>query len=565
MRITKHTYKYILLLLLFFFLKKSEAQWRIETEGTEGKQLVAATYQNKTMAMDAVFNLYSHLISSGYLDVRIDTMLIDSTIRLNIDKGIYYTLSGIQWEKDSLVRAFVQDRVYRKPKPLDIDNINHEINSVLAQYENRGFPFATIYVNKIVVENGKTDVLLSIERGTQMFIDSLVIRSEDKIPQRYLRSYLDLRKGDYYNETKLQGLDKKLREIPFVQLQSPTEVGFKPGKADVYLFLKRKRASYFNGIVGVRPDDITGKINITGDAEIKLLNAFNSGEDFYINWRKMQSQTQDLTVKTTLPYLFSSPIGIDGQLKIYRRDSTFTSLKAGVGLVFAFSGNNHLKVFVERNMTNQLATYFTGLPLADVNSTLYGISSHFEKLDYRFNPRKGYQSTLQLATGFRNVEKKQLDESQENLNGRYHLYRIESESEYFVPTFKKQTVRIGVQGSALLTKAIYDNEMYRTGGLRTLRGIDEESIFATSWTVGSIEYRFLFEENAALYVFADQAWYEKKGTGEFVTDTPFGFGAGVNFETNAGIFTFNYALGKQFDNPIRVRNAKVSFGFRSIF
>jgi len=170
-----------------------------------------------------------------------------------------------------------------------------------------------------------------------------------------------------------------------------------------------------------------------------------------------------------------------------------------------------------------------------------------------------------LATGYRNVDKRLLDENDANLNGRYNLYRIETDGEYFIPTFKKQTIRVGVQGSALLTDAIYDNEMYRIGGLRTIRGVDEESLYATSWAMGSIEYRFLFEENAALYAFFDQAWYEKKGVGEFITDTPIGFGAGVNFETNAGIFTFNYALGQQFDNPMRVRNAKVSFGFRSIF
>jgi len=553
------------LFLLMLIAEQAGAQWKIEVTGCEEKQTEAASYQNKALAMNAVSNVYSHLLSSGYLDARLDTTIIDSTINVTCISGLRYTLGSILWEEDSLQKNLIDNTVYRKPKTFDINLLGNQIDRTLAQYEDRGFPFATVYVKQLKTVDHKTDITLSLERGPQIVLDSLVIRSEDRIPQRYVRNYLDIRKGDYYNETKLRSLDKKLREIPFVQLQQPTELRFKPGEADVYLFLKRKKASFFNGIVGVRPDDNTGKVNITGDAEIKLVNAFNSGEDFYINWRKLQTQTQDLTVKTTLPYLFSSPIGIDGQLKIYRRDSTFTSLKASGGLVFAFSGNNHVKAFVERNTTNQLATYFTGLPLANVNATLYGISGHFEKLDYRFNPRKGYQATMQLATGYRNVDKRLLDENDANLNGRYNLYRIETDGEYFIPTFKKQTIRVGVQGSALLTDAIYDNEMYRIGGLRTIRGVDEESLYATSWAMGSIEYRFLFEENAALYAFFDQAWYEKKGVGEFITDTPIGFGAGVNFETNAGIFTFNYALGQQFDNPMRVRNAKVSFGFRSIF
>ncbi|MBL0317529.1 MAG: hypothetical protein IPP69_17895 [Flavobacteriales bacterium] len=117
----------------------------------------------------------------------------------------------------------------------------------------------------------------------------------------------------------------------------------------------------------------------------------------------------------------------------------------------------------------------------------------------------------------------------------------------------------------MVTPSIYENEMNRIGGLRTIRGIDEESLNTSSYLIGTIEYRLLYEENSALYLFADQGWYEKKSTNSFVTDTPIGFGAGVNFETKAGIFTLNYAIGQQFDNPILVRNAKVSFGFRNVF
>jgi outer membrane protein assembly factor BamA len=561
----KYAPSYFLLLALLFTGSNALCQWRITSDDERQNKQLSASFPNKAQAMQAVQHYYSELIAQGYLDASIDTLVVDSIIRLNVVKGTPYTLRSIQWQEDSLHRAPENNVSYRKARPLETSLIEYQMSKVLSHYENHGYPFASIHVLQLNEEAGKTDLKLRLQRGSLIVLDSLIIRSDDRLPVKYITKYLDLRKGDYYNESKMQALDKKLREIPFVQLSGPTELRFKPGEADVYLFLKRKKASYFNGIVGVRPDDVTGKINITGDAEIKLVNAFNSGEELYLNWRKLQSQTQDLTIKTTLPYLFSSPIGVDGMLKIYKRDSTFTSLKANGGLVFVFSGTNHIKAFVERNTTNQLSTFFTGLPLANVNATLYGLSGHLEKLDYRFNPRKGYQATAQLSTGSRTVNKRQQDEQEAHHNGRYNLYRIEADGELYIPTWKRQTIRMGVQGSAFLTDAIYDNEMYRIGGLRTLRGVDEESLYATSYAVGSIEYRFLFEENASLYAFFDQAWYEKKGIGEFITDTPIGFGAGVNFETNAGIFTFNYALGQQFDNPMRVRNAKVSFGFRSIF
>lgn len=122
-----------------------------------------------------------------------------------------------------------------------------------------------------------------------------------------------------------------------------------------------------------------------------------------------------------------------------------------------------------------------------------------------------------------------------------------------------------VQGGLFLNENMFRNEIYRIGGLKTLRGFDEQAIFATGFAIGTIEYRFILEQNSNVFVFFDQAYYEDKTREDVLSDTPFGFGAGVNFETNAGVFSLTYALGKQFDNNISFRGGKVHFGFISFF
>ncbi|MCX6181458.1 MAG: hypothetical protein NT150_05995 [Bacteroidetes bacterium] len=52
---------------------------------------------------------------------------------------------------------------------------------------------------------------------------------------------------------------------------------------------------------------------------------------------------------------------------------------------------------------------------------------------------------------------------------------------------------------------------------------------------------------------------------ERVIDHPYGFGAGFSFETKAGIFSLNYAIGKQLGNPIDFGAAKIHFGFLNQF
>ncbi len=108
---------------------------------------------------------------------------------------------------------------------------------------------------------------------------------------------------------------------------------------------------------------------------------------------------------------------------------------------------------------------------------------------------------------------------------------------------------------------LYRNELYRIGGLKTLRGVNEASILCSSYLIGTLEYRFVFEENANFFLFVDQAWWEDAAQEQLVTDTPRGFGLGTSFETKAGLFSITYALGQQFDNPVHLRGGKVHFGF----
>ncbi|MFM7728629.1 MAG: hypothetical protein ACKO7B_18160, partial [Flavobacteriales bacterium] len=170
---------------------------------------------------------------------------------------------------------------------------------------------------------------------------------------------LQLQKGIPYSEQRMQQTEKRLREIPFLQVKRPPEVRFRDGKADLFLFVERKKANYFNGIAGLRPDEQSGKVNVTGDAEIRLMNAFNRGEELGLVWRKLQPLTQDLTVKTTLPYLFKSPLAIDGRVQIYKRDTSFTSVKLLAGLGVFLPRNQRLRAFIESNRSDRLTSFYT--------------------------------------------------------------------------------------------------------------------------------------------------------------------------------------------------------------
>ena len=75
----------------------------------------------------------------------------------------------------------------------------------------------------------------------------------------------------------------------------------------------------------------------------------------------------------------------------------------------------------------------------------------------------------------------------------------------------------------------------------------------------------MFERNSSFYAFFDVGYYQKPEENSTSNDTPFGFGIGVDFETRAGIFTLNYALGSQQGNPVEFGSGKIYFGLVNRF
>ncbi len=553
------------ILTMLFHATCAQSKWILEVVREGSSDTLRLQYTRKDEALKEASVQYMSLLDDGYLMAQADTVVADSVVRLQLRHGKFFKLAdfNLLLPDGAKLQWHINDQ-------LGISTRNRTFSRALALFENEGYPFASIHLDSINKSTHRrirnredwVNVYTSVRKGPLVVNDSLYVKSIKPLPALFLLNYIDFKQGKLYNEYRIQQTEKRLKEIPFIQIKRPPEVRFRDGKADLYVFVERKKANYFNGVAGLRPDESTGKVNVTGDAEIRLMNAFNKGEEWGMVWRKLQPQTQDLALKAMVPYLFKSPLMVDGRLHIYKRDTSFTSVKLMAGVGVLLPRNQRIRAFVERNRSDQLTTYYTAGAIRNSQQSLYGLSAQLENLDYRWNPRKGVQLQTEFAAGFRETVNSQAEA--DNLVRR-PMSRMDGQFDYYIPILRKQTLVLSAKGGAIFSDSLFENEVMRIGGLRTIRGINEESIFATAWGVSTLEYRFILEENSAAYLFLDQAWYEYRSVMRYLRDTPLNVGVGFNFDTKAGIFTFNYALGKQFDNPVLLRNGKISFGFRSLF
>lgn len=532
-------------------------------------------FPSQTAINKELNNVLSYCYDNAYLTAAYDSIIADSlstTAYLNF--GAPYKWASLKKgnvDEGVLSEIGFREKIYSN-KPLKYKEVRRVREKIVGYYENNGYPFAAVRLDSIVIGGDRISAELHVEKNGEFKIDSVVIRGTAKIAPVYMYNYLGIKPGSLYDESQLQKVNTRLRELPFVTVKKPASVTFTNKMNKLILNLDKKRASQFDGVVGILPDNKTGKILFTGDVRLKLQNGLGRGELIDLNWRRLQTQTQDLKARIVYPFILRTPLGVDYNFKLYKKDTTYLDLNQNIGVQYMLIGGNYLKVFYTNKNSSLLSTkgleFVTVLPpYADVHSNMYGVGLKFEKLDYRLNPRKGFTVQMNASAGSRIIKKnaKVNPAVYEKLKLNTAQYNSDLELQVFFPFGNRNTLMVGNQSAFLYSETVFQNELFRIGGLRTLRGFDEESIFASAYSITTLEYRFILEQNSYLYVFGDQAFYENNSVGPYVNDHPVGFGAGISFETKAGIFSINYALGKQFDNPIQLRSGKIHFGIVNYF
>ncbi|MBK8568143.1 MAG: hypothetical protein IPN76_33765 [Saprospiraceae bacterium] len=130
-----------------------------------------------------------------------------------------------------------------------------------------------------------------------------------KISMNYLRQYLGIHEGEPYSRQQVLRIRQRVRELPFLQEKKNALVSFRGGTANLRLFLEKKKASRFDFLIGVLPDNgrVEQKLLITGTFNAEFQNQFGLGERIYASFERLRPQTQRLEVAFSYPYMLQLP------------------------------------------------------------------------------------------------------------------------------------------------------------------------------------------------------------------------------------------------------------------
>ena len=444
---------------------------------------------------------------------------------------------------------------------------------IIRHYENHGYPFAAIKLKEIQIEKNEISAAFDLQEGPQFQIDTIILQGFTDIHYKYIAQLLGIESGDLYNEEKIEHISKQLASMSFAQEGKPYQVEFSDDKASIRLNLVKRSTNMFDGIVGFQPKSGSdNSLMLTGNLRLKLINSFKRGETIDLNWRSPGGGSQNIEVGFAYPYLFNTPLGVDYKFKLFKQDTNFINIRNTPGILFLINALDYVKVsgdFFSSSTINP--TLINGIPIdnsvLDMSSSLFLITANFNHLDYQFNPRKGWLVNISGGYGNKKIIRQHEIEASyyDSIPLKSGQFRLSAHLEYFIPLFKRQTIRLASKSELLQGDYLLSNELFRIGGFSDLRGFDEQSIYASAYSMLTIEWRMLLERNSYLNVFWNGAYTENKVGNKTIYDQPMGFGAGLSFETKAGIFALSYALGQQMGNPLEFSAAKIHFGYMARF
>ena len=476
-----------------------------------------------------------------------------------------------------LTKAGYRDKFFRD-QPFRPQEWTQLQQRVLAEAENQGYPFATVRLDSVSLTGPDVEGRVVLDRGPVIVFDSLQVLGNTKTRTQFLTRYLQIFPNQPYSQQRVAAAARLLRQLPYLQVKAEPEVRFAQGKARLYLLLDDRAANQFDAIVGILPNPNPGpgqnKVQLTGDVTINLRNLRGGGKQIGVQWRKVDAASQLLDAQYVHPNFFGSPLEVGGNFNLYRQSDAFLTLRPRLQVTYPTVRAGRITFFTEFRSSRLLSdTTFRELQALpeniDSEYTSYGLEYSKSSLDDLYFPRRGAFFTGLAAVGNKRISKNtDLNDTLYNrVPLRSNQVTLGARTEYYYKVGRNGVLLGRVRGEALLNDRLFLNDLFRLGGLATLRGFSEFAFYASSYAVGTLEYRQFTGPDSFVFLFVDQAYLERKLSREANADAPTGVGAGISFRTAAGLFQLVYSVGRseQLNQKLALNASKIHFGITSRF
>ena len=523
-------------------------------------------HQNTKFVIEEINQLSQKLSQNGFIENQITETIKtnDSTYLTKITLGnkikyihIYIgiksnisSLNLFDKEKDTLTLPYTQIELFLK--------------QTIQKLEQNGYAFAKIKLINIQKKKQSLYADLRLTTGNKRQLNEIVLKYADEhqknlFPKGALRQINKKYSKKTFNQETVKEIHDEFEKFGFINQVKFPEILFTKDTTKVYIYLAKRKTNTFDGYLGLNNTE-NKKMTLNGYLDITLQNALRSGEQLSIYWKNDGKDQKIFNAKIDLPYLFNSPVALKSSINIFKQDSTFQNTKIEINLGYLITINKRFYIGYQSTESSNIQNSINS-KLSDYNNSFLTTNLEFTKSDYnnQMSPIKSYL-TLNLGTGKRTTNQTAIATTEKQYVINFNIMN----NFYFD---KKNCINIKSQNYLLYSDTYLVNELFRFGGINSIRGFYENSLQARFMSSVITEYRHLLSNNLQLNTILDYCYYEDPTTilNKNKTNELISIGLGIALNTQNGILKIAIANGSTRVQEIKLHNTFINISYNVKF
>lgn len=454
-------------------------------------------------------------------------------------------------------------------QPFHFPKLKDFFDQVLELAQNTGYPFAAIRLDSLVMEKEGLVASVNFEPGPFIAFDTLEVTGNSRTKPLYLNRLLRIPPEAPFSQANIDRGLRSLQKVPYLQLVDQPTLTFQNQKARLLIPLDDRRINTLDGIIGVLPNEAEdNKLLVTGQFNLSLYNVSGRGRDYELQWQRLSRYSQNLALSAKEPMLLGSLLDLHLSFSLLKEDTSFLNRDFRLALSYPVPPDGRIGFFSRRLAGDRLEAPSEGGAgmgdVADFRYNNYGINLTWNTLDRALGPRTGWLAALEGGIGNKTIlENTALPlEAYEGLDMKAIQHYITVSVERHLQASPSLGAWIRLRAGEMGSKHLFLNDLFRLGGLNSIRGFNENFFFAKRYVYANFEPRYYIGSYSYFLLFLD--WGGMKGNNGIV-DRPLSTGGGISLETEQGVFSFIYAVGKSNTQTMGFNFSKVHFGYTGRF
>ena len=546
--------KAIFILLFFIILNQISfaqeieltivGQTKFETNLIDSIQYISK-HNNLNAITKEIKLISSKLTQIGYLEnspINIVT-LKDSIYQAQFSLGEKTKWISISIGSNALIKNIVTANISDGKIDIPYQNIEAFLKQTLEQLEQKGFSLAELKLINLEKKDGKLTADLKIELNQQRILSSIKLiypetMNKLQFPAGHLKQVSKKYRNTVFTQKILSRIHDEFNTFSYVNQIKYPEILFTKDTTSVFVYLEKRSSNTFDGFLGFANDD-NKKIIFTGYLDISLENILQRGEKFSVFWKSDGKEQKTFKTSLELPYLFRTPFGIKAQLNIFRQDSTYQTTDTKIDLSYYINYNARLYMGYHITASSDIQKSLNA-SISDFNTA--NINTNFEYI--KQNNREALFPIQSKFSASISLGKREISEITSNSKDNQLAIHIN-----VLHTFnfnKRNSIYLNSQNSYLQSKRYIINELFRFGGLNSVRGFAENSLQGYYFSNIQTEYRYIVSPNLYAHTLLDYSILKNKTLDDNLEkiNNLIGLGLGIGLKTKNGLFKLAFANGR---------------------